>query len=586
MTDDPVNGAPAHGAPEDGLISDRYRLGELLGTGGSASVFAAVDALSGDQVALKILHPHLSRSEQAREAFFAEARAAQPLRHPNIVAVLGVGVHDAGGEPLAWIALELASGTTLAEQVEVHGALGVAASLTVAEGVLNALEAAHSIGLMHRDVSPANIMVALDPTGFVRVGEVRLVDFGLADAAGRPVLGTDILRTSTASSSQDAAQPADPELGVIGSANYMSPEQATGSGVDERGDLYQVGAVLHYALTGRPPFVRGSTAAVMRAHVRSPPPVPSVLHAGIPRSVDRLVVKALLKDPANRFGSAAAMRAAVSEIRKAETDSNPARTRRLPSATPPPNRTVANEPSSRTAPAAPIGSVRRGGRGAAVWLAAILTVTVIAVAWVLASGSSPSSSVAIESSAAAPAIETPSGASPTAATPTQTVPPAPPAIVQIAVPDLRALTLADARSALESTGLRVGIVTPQASPLAGDTVLSSAPGPGSSVSADSAVDIVVASGSNTVPHLTGSFQSEAIAAIQDAGFAVVVTSRPDARVRAGTVIGTDPSDGTALRLGSSVTIFLSTGPSPTPSPTPTPTQSSTPAPTPSVTPKP
>jgi serine/threonine-protein kinase len=289
-----------------GLISGRYRLGELLGSGGSASVFAAVDVGTGESVALKLLHPHLSQSPAARSAFFAEARAAEVLRHPNIAGVRGVGVHESGDEPLAWIALEHAAGTSLAELVERTGPLSVSDALAVADGVLSALEYAHQAGLIHRDVSPANIMVARDPRGVLRPSGVRLVDFGLADAAGRAAVGADVLRTP-ASENGDDAKPG----GVLGNVNYLSPEQARGEAVDERGDIYQFGAVLYFSLVGRPPFVRDSARAVMLAHLQTPPPVPSVARPGTPRAIDRLVVKAMLKDPSVRFTSAAEMRVAV-----------------------------------------------------------------------------------------------------------------------------------------------------------------------------------------------------------------------------------------------------------------------------------
>ncbi|WP_241993292.1 protein kinase [Cryobacterium sp. TMB1-7] len=165
--------------PVAGLISERYRLGALLGTGGSASVFAAVDTRSGDTIALKILHPVLSSSPRLREAFFREARAAASVRHPNIVAVLDVGVHDDAAEPLAWIALDLAPGESLAEHVGRTGPLPVPDALTVALAVLQALAAAHAAGLIHRDVSPANIMIAPGGDGRLDIAGVRLLDFGL-----------------------------------------------------------------------------------------------------------------------------------------------------------------------------------------------------------------------------------------------------------------------------------------------------------------------------------------------------------------------------------------------------------------------
>jgi len=359
-------------AEADGLISSRFRLGELLGSGGSASVFKAVDLDTGETIALKILHPHFSRSEQAREAFFAEARTAGDLKHPNIVEVIGMGVHAGDNDPQAWIAFEFAPGVSLSEQVEHEGELTFAETLAVADGVLSALVHAHDTGLVHRDISPANIMIARDPRGVLRASGVRLVDFGLADAAGRAALGSDVLRSTTlraaatpgaaatpraaatpgAATFPDAAPtteavpaleppaiaglpapgattttsdapaaapapadaapaPPDPALGVLGNVSYLSPEQARGEPVDERGDLYQLGAVLYFALVGHAPFVRDSRRAVMLAHLASPPPVPSVERPGTPRSLDRLVVRAMLKDPASRFPDAAAMQVAV-----------------------------------------------------------------------------------------------------------------------------------------------------------------------------------------------------------------------------------------------------------------------------------
>jgi len=163
------------------------------------------------------LHPELSRTPRLHEAFFREARAAGGIRHPNIVAVLDVGVHDDAREPLAWIALELAAGETLAEHVRHSGPLSVADALTLASAVLRGLAATHDAGLIHRDVSPANIMIAPASTGALGLEGVRLLDFGLADAAGRAATGSDVLRSEP----EGEGEPA----GVLGSVNYMSPEQ-------------------------------------------------------------------------------------------------------------------------------------------------------------------------------------------------------------------------------------------------------------------------------------------------------------------------------------------------------------------------
>ncbi|WP_164861859.1 serine/threonine-protein kinase, partial [Microbacterium sp. CPCC 204701] len=283
------------------VIAGRFRLGELLGTGGSASVYAAVDGRTGLGIALKVLHPHLSERPAAREAFLAEARRAQPLRHPHIVGVLGVGVDHDGEAPVAWIALERAAGSSLSQHVARNGPLTPAHAVAVIDGVLRALEAAHAIGLIHRDVSPSNVMVVPDASGALASDGVRLLDFGLADATGTAAIGTDDLLSVDAKG----------RAGVMGNVNYMSPEQVRGMPVDARGDVYQAGALLHFALTGRPPFPCQTTGQTLRAHLEAPPPLPSASDGSIPRGLDRVVVRAMLKDPADRFPSGAAMRAAV-----------------------------------------------------------------------------------------------------------------------------------------------------------------------------------------------------------------------------------------------------------------------------------
>lgn len=569
-----------------GLISGRYRLGELLGTGGSASVFAAVDTRSdagtGASVALKILHPHLSRSDRSREAFFAEARAAAVLRHPNIVAVLGVGVHDAGEEPLAWIALELAPGVSLAEHVEKNGALVVGGALTVAAAVLLALAATHRNGLIHRDISPANIMVEPAADGTMLISGVRLLDFGLADAAGRPVLGTDVVR-----SPPGPGTAARREVGVLGSANFMSPEQAQGRSVDERGDIYQLGGVLHFALTGRPPFPRDSTSAVLRAHVQSPPPVPSVLRPGIPREVDRIVVKAMLKDPASRYRSAREMGEAIAAVRSMGPPAGPAgddRTRVLDAdltrTTVLVHSSVASAATTQPSVPGPLAG-RRRGRGKAVgWVAGLLVLGVMAIAWAGASAGSAQSSIAQTRTPAPVARTVPT------AEPTPSVAPA----ESVRVPELASMPLGEARAALEAAGLRLGGLSSQDSARAGDTVLSLTPAPGAWISVGRAVDLVVASGSNGVPPVTGLPEREGIAALQGAGFVAVTETAEDGSVPAGTVLASAPGEGTVLRLGTSVTISVAasaqTPRPPTPTPTPIPTSTANPPGTPSPGPTP
>ncbi|WP_395244614.1 PASTA domain-containing protein [Agromyces sp. MMS24-K17] len=594
----------------DGLISARFRLGELLGTGGSASVFAAVDTESGASVALKLLHPHLSERAAVREAFFEEARRAEPLRHPNLAGVLGVGTHDAD-PPMAWIAFELAPGQSLAEHVERHGQLDVAESLAVLDGVLRALAAAHAIGLVHRDVSPANVMVAPDASGRITVDGVRLLDFGLADAAGRAALGTDVLRSEAA--------PGGGRAGVIGNVNSMSPEQVRGEAVDERGDLYQAGAVGYFALTGHPPFARATPAETMRAHLVAPPPVPSVLDSRIPRRVDRIVVRALLKDPADRFGSAAEMRAAVAEAaesveadggrRPAEASGGLAASRvatdlirprpdaptrvlgstRVEATAPSTQATVVQARPVRRAPGT-AGAAGATGSGAGGRSRPPATRVRRPVAgWIVGLALAGAVATTLALAANAPAVDVP-GSEPTPSAPVPQVvasaepePTATPGaedeapVPQVPVPDVVAGTLDEALRALADAGLEAGTYTVVDSERPGDTVLASTPSAGEPLRRGAAVALTIASGFNRVPSVTGLGRGEALAALQRAGFTVAIGSRQVAGVAGGAIVGTEPATDAQLALGTTVTLLeAETPPRATPTPTPTPTPSGPP----------
>ena len=560
------------------LISNRYRLGELLGTGGSASVFKAVDVQTGLTVALKILHPHLSQSESTRAAFFAEAAAAKPLRHENIVGVLGTGVHDTGDEPLAWIALEFAPGTSLAELIEHRGRLTPVESLAVASGLLAALEASHAIGLIHRDISPANVMIEPDATGSVASVGVRLLDFGLADAAGKTTRGVDILR-SVAVDEEDTQAVA----GVLGSANYMSPEQARGLPVDERGDLYQLGGVLYFCLTGQRPYVRATTTAVMRAHLQTPPPVPSVIAPGLGRELDRLVVKAMMKDPAGRFSTASEMNDAVLSLRSALLEPETVgldRTRILQTALPGTTVTVAPSSysdASRPYVADPVFFPVRRARFGPITIGLIAALAISGAAWGIISAQNP----AVDAAGAIPVLT----ASPS---PTLTISPTPstrPTVGLLAVPDMTNNTLDAAKAAIVAAGLTVGSITLQPSSQAANLVLSSLPAFGEPAARDSTVNLSVASGSNAVPVVVGLDSSSAVAAVRAAGFIALLSTQPQID-STGQALSTQPSAGSIQPLGTRVTVLVSepqaSRPTATPSTTAPPV--STPIPTPIITP--
>ncbi len=562
------------------LVAGRYLVGALLGTGGSASVFAAVDTRTGDSLALKILHPHLSARLVARSAFLAEAARAEPLRHPNIVGVIGVGVDDSGGEPVAWIALERAAGSSLAEHVRRHGPLSPAEGVALADGVLRALKAAHAIGLIHRDVSPANIMVARGKSEVIDRDGVRLLDFGLAAAAGATAMGTDDLLSVEATG----------RAGVLGNVNYISPEQVRGEPVDERGDIYQTGGVVYFAVTGRVPFPRANAADTMRAHLDARPPVPSAIDARIPRALDRVVVRAMLKDPGERFASAEAMRAEILAIGPTSTAPDAARSAsddahqtgeevtRVLGITMVPARATA------TADLAAAAWRRRSHRGrpraGAVFLtvtAAILAVIGIGVA---ATTVAPASVEAAPSSAPSPESTPP--AQPT--TRPVTAEPSPEPLVELTiVPDLGRQSVAEAVRALSDAGLTVGEISYVDSAFLLDTVLESRPAAGDSVPKRGPVALLVASGFNTVPDVAGLTRDAALAIVQAAGFVPGVAHRSASGAdQPGRIVGTDPVPGSRIAVGeqASVLELVFTGPTPTPTrtdPVPTPTPTTEPA---------
>jgi serine/threonine protein kinase len=606
------------------LVSDTYLIGELLGTGGSASVFAAMDTVASRTVALKILHPHLAADSEYQEAFFREALIAEPLDHPNLVDVLGHGVDSTGGVALAWIALEHLPGLNLGEWVETHGPLPADQALGVVEGVLAALSAMHAAGLVHRDISPSNIVLVADPGQRLTASHTHVLDFGLTDVPGRTTRSTNVLRVPKADGAETdgmdaegpdaAAQGSSTDGGVLGSIHYVSPEQAQGLPVDERGDLYQVAAVLYFTLTGHVPYPRDTSADVLSAHVHAPPPVPSVGRAGIPRAVDRIVVKGMLKDRAARFASADAMLQAVQSAQALRvtartapvllptpTNTEAARTRVLPAyaggprknstpgrtevgsatsvflqAVSSPSPALASESSSAFGPTPP---TRR--RALVASLATLGITGAIAIVWSLGlAGGTPDPIAAT----------TPTPTASATISPPPTTVPAPAASVslaasQAALVDLTMMSLGDARAALENQGMVVGVLSVENSAFAGDTVLTMSPTPGTLADVGTPVQLSVASGSNVVPSLVGATGAEAIAALRQAGMTATVAAA-DAP---STVVEVRPVAGTVLRLGSTVDVVMAPVapgvPAATPAPTPVSTPSSVPTPPPVTAPE-
>ncbi|WP_304650901.1 PASTA domain-containing protein [Tessaracoccus sp. OS52] len=296
---------------EGGVVLDgRYRLRALLGTGSTGSVFAATDEHGSADVAVKLLHPHLCRDERKRRAFLREQRHLMGLEHPNIIAVHGAGIHDAAGVPTPWIAFELLAGPNLQEWVAEHRPTA-ADAVAITLGVLAGLGEAHRAGLVHRDLGPSNIVIQdrQGEAGPVGSRQVRIVDFGLAALDGEAAVGEDVLL----SGDRPLVPSAEKGAHVVGNPSFMSPEQARGLPVTAASDLYQVGALLHFLLTGQAPFPRDTVGQTLQAHVDAPPPVPSALRPE-QRAFDRIVTRAMAKDPTDRYPDAAAFAGALATV--------------------------------------------------------------------------------------------------------------------------------------------------------------------------------------------------------------------------------------------------------------------------------
>ncbi|MFX4293690.1 protein kinase domain-containing protein [Streptomyces bohaiensis] len=265
----------------------RYQLRTLLGTGGMASVNLAYDTVLAREVAVKTMHGELGRDESFRERFKREAQSVARLTHANIVSVFDTGEDTIDGLPVPFIVMEYVDGrplrSVLDDDIREFGAMPGDKALTVIADVCAALDISHEMGLVHRDIKPGNVMVT-------KRNVVKVMDFGIARAMQSGV--TAMTQTGM----------------VVGTPQYLSPEQALGRGVDARSDLYSVGIMLFELLTGHLPFDADSPLAVAYAHVQEQPPAPSSINASVPPQLDALVERMLRKNPDERFQSAEQLR--------------------------------------------------------------------------------------------------------------------------------------------------------------------------------------------------------------------------------------------------------------------------------------
>ncbi|NLT55995.1 MAG: Stk1 family PASTA domain-containing Ser/Thr kinase [Actinomycetales bacterium] len=265
------------------ILAGRYEIGEVLGYGGMSEVHRGRDTVLGRDVAVKIMRPELARDETFYQRFRREAQNSASLNHPSIVAIYDQGEEPTADGALPYIVMEIVEGDTLRDIVKMDGPMDLDRALGVMADVCGALGFSHKKGIIHRDVKPANIMISRD-------GAVKVMDFGIARAVA------DSTSTLTQTSS------------VLGTAQYLSPEQARGETVDARSDLYSAGCVLYEMVTGTPPFTGESPVAVAYQHVRETPRPPSAVNPAVNRYVDAVVMQAMAKNPDNRYASAGDMR--------------------------------------------------------------------------------------------------------------------------------------------------------------------------------------------------------------------------------------------------------------------------------------
>ncbi|MDN5858156.1 MAG: Stk1 family PASTA domain-containing Ser/Thr kinase [Pseudonocardia sp.] len=497
------------------LLSERYELGETIGYGGMSEVHRGLDTRLGRDVAIKVLRADLARDPQFQMRFRREAQNAASLNHPAIVSVYDTGETQSESGPLPYIVMEYVDGQTLREIIRSTGPMSQQRVIEVMADVCAALDFSHRHQIIHRDVKPANVMIN-------RAGAVKVMDFGIARALGE---GQNVTQTAA----------------VIGTAQYLSPEQARGEAVDARSDVYAAGCVLFELLTGEPPFTGDTPVAVAYQHVREDPRRPSEVNPNIPPELEAVALKALSKNPVNRYQSAAEMRADLVRVRSGQAPMAPAvlsedeRTAMLaPPAPGGPTRRIGSGRFGSTAPAPAYydeyDDEPRRSTGRTVGIAALIAVAlgiVGFVAYQLLSGPPPTEKVTIPAT-------------------------------------LIGQTQQAATNALIGAKLQVTTQEVESLPAEKGNVVRTNPAPGTEVAVRSTVTLFIGKGpaSVSVPPLAGKTVTEAAAALKERGLQLgdqIPTETEDPTLL-NKVIGSSPAAGEEVPGDSSVDVQVGVQP--------------------------
>lgn len=482
-------------------LSDRYELGEILGFGGMSEVHLARDQRLHRDVAVKVLRADLARDPSFYLRFRREAQNAAALNHPAIVAVYDTGEAVTPSGPLPYIVMEYVDGVTLRDIVHTDGPMPPRRALEVIADACQALNFSHQHGIIHRDVKPANIMIS-------KTGAVKVMDFGIARAIA------------------DTGNPVTQTAAVIGTAQYLSPEQARGERVDARSDVYSLGCVLYEILTGQPPFVGDTPVSVAYQHVREDPVPPSHKHGGISPELDAVVLKALAKNPDNRYQSAAEMRADLVRVHSGDKPEAPkvlTQAERTQMMTSRQNTRADGSPAPAvydygTAPRRSIGR----------WLVALAVLSILTVVVTLA-------------------INLSGGGKPR----------------EVQVPDVRGQVSADAIAALQNKGFKIRTQQKSDNTVQPDHVISTEPAGNLSVNAGEEILINVSTGpeQREVPDVSGLSYAEAVKKLTAAGFGKFKQSEAASTVsQRDKVLSTNPPANQTSALTNEITLVIGTGP--------------------------